>query len=78
MTSYRHGQPSGLTLTRHVAGVTLGSREAVAAYAYRHPDTVRRYCKPVACDAATRAMLYDLDGSLSLLSAVKRRLRRVA
>lgn len=38
----------------------LATRHASAVLIHRHPDQVRRRCQPVACDAVSRALLYDL------------------
>lgn len=69
MSSFRGGQPTGLTKTRLIGGTQLGSRAAVARFANRHVNTVARYCAPIACDVGTRAYLYDLDLCVEQLTA---------
>lgn len=73
MTRYCDGQPTGLVKTRLAGGLLLGGRAAAAAYAGRHVNTVRRRCVPVACDRATRALLYDLDACVAALGPLRRR-----
>lgn len=51
----------------------LGTRKAAALLTGRHPNLVRRYCEPVACDARSRAVLYDLDDAVTRLRTRQRR-----
>lgn len=66
MPNYRDGQATGLTRTRLVDGVLLGSRAAAAAFSNRHVNMIRRRCEPIACDVSTHAYLYDLDAAASV------------
>jgi hypothetical protein len=39
----------------------LGSRQAVGFMLARHPDLVKKWGEPVACDVKTKAPLYDAE-----------------
>lgn len=60
---------------RLVGGLLLGTRQAAALLTRRHQDQVRRQCAPVACDLASRALLYDLDAVADRFRALPRRER---
>jgi hypothetical protein len=62
---------------RAAGDLILATRLAVAAYAHRHEQVVRRHCRPIACDVATHALLFDLEEACSLLKPLSRRFRRV-
>jgi hypothetical protein len=38
-------------------------------------STMRKHCQPVACDVATRQLLFDADESQERMAKVKRRAR---
>lgn len=58
---------------RLVSGRLLGTRRAAGMLVHRHADQIRRRCQPVACDLASRAVLYDLDEVDAMFRAVPRR-----
>ena len=58
----------GFAQTRLAGDTLLGSRAAVAAFAGADVNAVRRHCLPIACDVATRALLYDLDDAVARLA----------
>jgi hypothetical protein len=62
-----------VTRPRLYGDTLLGTRKAAALLVHRHPDQVRRRCQPVACDAETRALLYDLDAVHAAFRGVSRR-----
>ena len=51
----------------------LAPRALAAAYARRHPDQVRRRCRPIACDRDSRALLYDVDEVIETFREIPRR-----
>lgn len=56
----------------------LGTRQVAAVLTARHPDLVRRRCRPVACDVRTRIPLYDLDQVAAVFRRTPRRERITA
>lgn len=58
---------------RLIGPVMLGTRLTAAVLIERHPDQVRRRCRPVACDVSTRAALYDLDEAARIFADTPRR-----
>ena len=62
----------------------IGSRQAVGALLERHPDQIKRWCTPIACDIRTKAPMYDVDEAAKVLRERRRildqewRRRRVA
>lgn len=53
-------------------GRPLADREALAQWLNRPADTIRDKLKPVACDAASRRVLYDADEVLQMDAATRR------
>lgn len=53
----------------------IGSRQAIAAMLGRHPDQIKRWGQPVACDVKTRTPLYDGDEMAEIMATRRRRLR---
>lgn len=51
----------------------LGTRKTAAVLLHRHPDQVRHRCQPIACDASSRAVLYDLDEVAAAFADTPRR-----
>lgn len=49
------------TQARVVDGTLLMPRWLAAKLVGRHPDQIRRRCKPVDRDPVTKALLYDFD-----------------
>lgn len=58
---------------RLVGDVLIGTRQAAALLVHRHRDQVRRHCRPIACDVATKAALYDLDAVAEAFRDTRRR-----
>jgi hypothetical protein len=56
-------------------GRMVGTRQCVGALANRHPNVVMRRCEPVACDADSRLLLYDVDVALETLADTPKRVR---
>lgn len=54
-------------------GTVLAPRWAVSAALNRNRELVSRHCRPIACDAHSRALLYDVDEAQTVLQAVGRR-----
>jgi len=50
----------------------VASRQAVGAMLSRHPDQVKRWCTPIACDLQTRAPLYDPEEAAAVLRTKRR------
>lgn len=57
-------------------GTVLASRRVIGHLLGRNPELVSRYCTPVACDVANRALLYDADQVSAALATRQRRARR--
>jgi hypothetical protein len=51
-------------------GTVLAPRGMVARVLGRYPATVSRHCVPVACDVATKALLYDVDAAEVVLQGL--------
>lgn len=58
-----------------VGDLMLATRVGTAALINRHPSELTRHADPVACDAKTRRLLYDV---LAVEAMFARRRRRVA
>lgn len=63
---------------RLIGQLMLGTRKAAAVLTARHPDQIRRHCEPVACDLASRALLYDLDQVAAAVRDLPRREKALA
>jgi hypothetical protein len=51
----------------------LADREALSAWlSGRSPRTIRARCRPVACDLATRRVLYDVDAVQQIMAKCRR------
>lgn len=60
-------------IARRCGDAYLYDQEALAVEHKVSERTVRRRCEQVACDAATRAPLYDPDAAQLVLAAVRPR-----
>lgn len=58
---------------RLASDMMLATRRTAAVLINRHPDQVRRRCRPVACDLESHALLYDVDAVAETFAATPRR-----
>lgn len=61
-------------IVRYLEDADLGDYEALWVASERRPiATIRAHCDPVACDVATRRLLFDLGESVAKLAQVGKR-----
>jgi hypothetical protein len=58
---------------RLAGDLMLATRTATATLLRRHPDQISRHAEPVACDVATKQVLYDVDETARIVSQRRRR-----